>query len=358
MAEMKAFVFDTNFIIQNQNLDEVLGRLIEMFSVYVTQVSIDERIAQNCRNLKSQFDEAETCRIKFIKFATISFKKTYEEESEFYQRGIQAKYEKYFGNHIIPFAKDGEMLTTIIERANKRLPPFSAAKEASDKGFKDCLLWLSMLDYFKSNGEDEVIFVTDDKSAFRNNAEYLQKEFHEVTGKKIEIHPNTYYKDLLRQPESPTSDPIPEQTAEDLPNLAAFRDEVEDAIEGLRGADWEDFFGDLQWSQTFTTSVLFDKDYVKTFFAGLREDIANHIFEKSIPASKLLDLDGRVADCDVEIPMQNLEKALRAYQLVLKNYSQYSEQFFEAAARILNRNYKAPTTLPVDFADDDGELPF
>ena len=44
MAEKKAFVFDTNFIIQNQNLDEALDKLKEKFSVYITQVSIDERI--------------------------------------------------------------------------------------------------------------------------------------------------------------------------------------------------------------------------------------------------------------------------------------------------------------------------
>lgn len=357
MAEKKAFVFDTNFIIQNQNLDESLDKLKEKFSVYITQVSIDERIAQNCRDLKAQFDEAEKCKVKFNHFATISFKKTYEEESEFYQKGMQTKYENYFGDHIIPFTKDGEMLTTIIDRANKRLPPFSAAKDASDKGFKDCLLWLSMLAYFKDNGEDEIIFVTDDKSAFRNNTEYLQKEFHEVTGKTIEIHPNSYYKELLKQPEKPITEPVPEKKPEELPNLDTFREEVEEAIEGLRGVDWENDFGDPQWSQTFTTSVPFDKDYAKTFFAGLRRDIADHIFEKSVPASKLLDYDGRVIDCDTEIPMQNLEKALRIYQAVLSNYSQYSEQFFEAAAKILNRNYKAPPALPYD-VDDDGELPF
>lgn len=357
MVEKKSFVFDTNFIIQNQNLDETLDKLKEKFSVYITQVSIDERIAQNCRDLKAQFDEAEKCKVKFIHFATISFKKTYEEESAFYQKGIQTKYENYFGDHIIPFTKDGEMLTTIIERANKRIPPFSAAKDASDKGFKDCLLWLSMLAYFKDNGEDEVIFVTDDKSAFRNNTEYLQKEFHEVTGKTIEIHPNAYYKELLDQSDKPVTDLRQEEKAEELPNLVIFREEVEETIEGLRGVEWYDYFGNPQWSQTFTTSIPFDKDYAKVFFSGLRTDIANHIFEKSVPASKLLDFDGRVIDCDTEIPMQNLEKALRIYQAVLSNYSQYSDQFFEVAAKILNRNYKAPPTLPFD-VDDDEELPF
>ena len=173
MSGKKAFVFDTNFIIQNKELNEALDKLKEQFSVYITQVSIDERIAQNCRELRLKFDEAEQCKAKFIHFATLVFKKTFEEESDFYRTGIQAKYEEYFGENIIPFKKDGETLSAIIDRANKRLPPFSAAKDASDKGFKDCLLWLSILDYYKNCGEDTVVFVTDDKSAFGNYREAM-----------------------------------------------------------------------------------------------------------------------------------------------------------------------------------------
>lgn len=69
--DKKAFVFDTNFIIQNPNLDEVLDKLKEQFSLYITQVSIDERIAQNYRELRITFDEAEKCRSKFAHFATL-----------------------------------------------------------------------------------------------------------------------------------------------------------------------------------------------------------------------------------------------------------------------------------------------
>ena len=150
MPEKKrAFVFDTNFIIQNKELNEALNKLKEKFEVYISQVSIDERIAQKCRDVKKDFDEAERFKIKFIHFATIEFKKTFEEECEFYQTGMQAKYEEYFGDKIIPLKKDGETLSTVIDRANKRIPPFSSAKDASDKGFKDCLLWISLLNYFK-----------------------------------------------------------------------------------------------------------------------------------------------------------------------------------------------------------------
>lgn len=357
MADKKAFVFDTNFIIQNKELDEALDKLKEQFSVYITQVSIDERIAQHCRELRSKFDDAEKCKTKFIHFATIEFKKTFEEESEFYKTGIQSKYKEYFGDNIIPFTKDGETLSVIIDRANKRIPPFSDAKGASDKGFKDCLLWLSLLEYFKDFGESTVVFVTDDKSAFGNYKEFLSDEFGKVTGKSIEIRPNSYYKELLKQSNIP--EPQEEvvdsgDITDDLPNLEAFRTEVEDAIEALRGIEYENYFGDMQWSRTFTNSIPFDKSYTKTFFEGLRSEITSHIFEKSVPASKIFGYDGRVVDDEAEIPIQNLENALGIYQRVLNNYSQYSDQFFEAAAKILNRNYVEPEIE--EEIDDD--LPF
>ena len=66
MADKKAFIFDTNFIIQNKDLDEALNKLKEKFTVYVTQVSIDERIAQQCREVQKNFDEAKLCESKFI----------------------------------------------------------------------------------------------------------------------------------------------------------------------------------------------------------------------------------------------------------------------------------------------------
>lgn len=100
MDEKKAFIFDTNFIIQNQQLDEVIDNLDESYSVYVTQVSIDERIAQNCRELKKQYAEVERCQQEYAHFVTVKLKKTYDEECDYYQKGIQTKYEKLFADRI------------------------------------------------------------------------------------------------------------------------------------------------------------------------------------------------------------------------------------------------------------------
>ena len=352
MADKKAFVFDTNFIIQNPKLDEVIEKLKDDYTVYISQVSIDERIAQQCRELKKEFDEIESCKNKYSRYVKMSMKTTYEKQAGFYCTGIQERYSSCFGDNIIPFDKSGETLERIIERANKKEPPFSCNKDASDKGFKDCLLWLSILDYFKEKGEDKVVFLTDDKHAFRNFIDFLSDEFESETGKVIEFKPNSYYKELFKKVDSTTKEK--EAQKESVPNIEEFRIEVENVIDSLRCIYYENYYGDPQWDRTFTTSVQFDKEYVKTLFEGLHEFIVSHIFEKSVSATKIFAFDGRISDGNIEIPLKNLESAFELYQKVITNYPQYQEQFFEAASKILNQNYVAPNFF--DIKDDD--LPF
>ena len=56
MSDKTAFIFDTNFIIQNRDLDVVIQKLKEKeFVVYITQVAIDERIAQECNKQREKY---------------------------------------------------------------------------------------------------------------------------------------------------------------------------------------------------------------------------------------------------------------------------------------------------------------
>ncbi len=74
MERKPAFVFDTNFILQMKSLDKVLENLQEKFSVYVPQVCIDERIAQECRELRAQFGEIESLQKRCGEVVSIEFR--------------------------------------------------------------------------------------------------------------------------------------------------------------------------------------------------------------------------------------------------------------------------------------------
>lgn len=347
MAEKRAFVFDTNFIIQNRELDKTLEKIKDKYNVYITQISIDERIAQQCRELKKNYDEAKKCSSKFSFFATIKFKMTYEDSKEELQKGVQTKYEQCFENCVIPFAKTGETLDKVLIRANQKLPPFSPDNDSSDKGFKDCLLWLSLLDYFKDNGEDEIVFMTDDKG-FSRNGESLCDEFKSITGKTIEIKSNGSFKDLIPQEPAVTTD-VPKPFS--YPDFESIRDEIQEIVDGLRWVPCEDFWGNINVEQTCRINKLVDAQYMCAVFEKLEDTMYSNILNKSIPASEVLELDDRVID-NIEIPMSSIEKCLKLYKKILEQYPDYVHQFYKASASIINQSFVAPTTKSNDVDDD------
>ena len=350
MVDKKAFVFDTNFIIQNKELDEALNKLKEKFTVYVTQVSVDERIAQQCRDLQKDFDVAERYKAKFVHFATIEFKKTFEEACDFYQKGVQAKYKEYFGDKIIPLKKDGDTLSTVIDRANKRIPPFSAAKDASDKGFKDCLLWISLLEYFKSNGETEVVFVTDD-GGFKNNVEYLCDEFNKTTGKTIVIKSNSHYNELL---EIEKGEPAPKKP-KSLPDFSSLRDRIHKTIYDLCFITTEDYWGNESEESIFLISKEVDAFDVDIFFLGLEKIVNDHILENTVLTEDVFAVLDGFAPVMHNVSIESLEQALRLYEEIKEQYSEYMNQFYTAVVNMFNRNYAEPKD---EVVINDDDLPF
>ena len=350
MGEKKAFVFDTNFIIQNKDMTKVVLSLQDDFTVYITQVSIEERIAQQCRELEDKYNRLPALENDYIRIAKISVPKSYEKLAEEHRLAIQSNYDKLFADHIIPFSKTSELFSEVLERAYKKIPPFSNVDNASDKGFKDSLIWLSLLSYFKENGENTVLFVSSD-NGFKNNADFLCKEFKEVTGKILEIKDNSYYKSIM--------EPVPTETErvalEQIPDITLLREQIRDTIEALCIMETEDSWGNPDWERTFTSSEKVDSDYMQVIFNGLKNTILNHVFDQSVPAYNVLSLDDRIANGSVNIPIVTLERAMRLHDDIKAKYPDFINQFYSTSANIINRNYIAPS---LDVNDDDDDLPF
>ena len=83
MDEKQAFVFDTNFIIQNdatnwKKMEALLKPLKEKFNVYITQISINERIAQHQRILKEKFDKIPSLKKEYNGIVTLAELTTFD----------------------------------------------------------------------------------------------------------------------------------------------------------------------------------------------------------------------------------------------------------------------------------------
>ena len=366
MEEKKAFIFDTNFIIQHKQLDKVVENLQDRFSVYVTQVSIDERKAQQCREVKKKFDEVEQVANKNRDIVQLRWKQTYESYKEWLMPGIQKRYESLFGSHIIPFPSDQNMLETVLNRSYQKIPPFATDEKSSDKGFKDTLIWLSMLLYFKSSGEQEVVFVTDD-AGFTKNETVLRAEFKEETGKDVEIKSNAYYKELLK-PELtvPAQSKIPQIT-----NPEQLREKIKTAVYDICYMPVEGTWGLEDWEKTFIMDKAADSEYIRQLFSTIEQTHSEHYLETAISATVLLDLDDRVSDDYHPISIVAIENLIGLYKEIMGNYPDLLPQFFTAVAAEMNQNYVEPSaqTLSSGYgygysnnsnsvADEDGDLPF
>lgn len=68
---------------------------------------------------------------------------------------------------------------SIIDRAFRKRPPFEGKDKKSDKGFKDALLWESILEFALNQPKSKIIYYSKD-NAF---GEFLLREFSEVVAK-------------------------------------------------------------------------------------------------------------------------------------------------------------------------------
>lgn len=345
MCKKKAFVFDTNFIIENLNLDEVVANLSDEFTVYVTQVSIDERIWQKYLIMKNKYEKLTALTDEYRDIASIRINipldKRFEAEKEVTLKG----YIDLFGQNIISFSSDNITLSKILDRVYKKVPPFLSVDGASDKGFKDSLIWLSILEYFQSSGEDEVVFVTND-NGFRKNTDALCKEFNEFTGKNISIKDNIYYKSQFEIKESETITAMQDYP---IPDVNQLRDRIHDVIYSLCGVNNADYWGNPEYDKTFILTQRVDSAYMEYVFTHLQQDIKDHIFETAIPAEKILGLDDRVIN-GVSISMSALEDSLLLYKEIQQKLPDYLPQFYSAAATIINSNYIDPHIVDIEDA--------
>lgn len=341
-----AIVLDTNFIIEHiKDIREVHEKLINKFDVYITDISINERISQKYLELKSKYEKIESFKKEYAAYATVELKKTFEDRFEFEKEFTTKGYQKQFRDKIIYFNPSENVLKDIMDRVYKKIPPFLNIDNASDKGFKDTLLWMSMMDFFKEiNDNVNVIFISNDKG-FTNYIETLQSEFLTKTGKNIDIKNNNYYKDLLGE----TNEVIKSKETHDeklsISDKVELRKQITTIIYNICNVLLHDEYGEEYWSTSFETNTFFDNIKLKNAFENIEDILADHALESNIRASIIFGSDFIIKDF-YKIPIENIEAAIQLYKTIKSKYSECITPFLNAACEIINNNYKEYVEYP------------
>lgn len=189
-------IFDTNALFQayekkadfttfsfNATFEHVVG-MIEQLDIYeyvtiaipsVVWSEMEKQIIEKHDELlvtyKSTISKKQFPEYSIRENPTINYPEYIKIKIEEYKKEISGR-----GNSVIeiPIASNNRF-ESIVNRAFSKLPPFEGKDKKSDKGFKDALLWESVLEFALKHRNSKIIYYSKD-NAF---GEFLLKEFAE-----------------------------------------------------------------------------------------------------------------------------------------------------------------------------------
>lgn len=158
--------------------DEVIGKIQindveDHFTVFIPEIAINELFKQQVSAYNGDLQSLNQLEKKFNQIyefnITIGNNLNYDE----FLKIKKDEYIEYKNINILPICSK-EKFANIVERALEKRAPFLGKSKESDKGFKDALIWESILDFSEKNNGD-FIFLTSDKGFDKELVDEFEK---------------------------------------------------------------------------------------------------------------------------------------------------------------------------------------
>ena len=361
----KIIILDTNILIQKKELKYVKA-LIEQYKkmgdVYITETVLDEFTNYNYKIMETELIVTLEKYPFMYKLLDIDYNiENIHSKKPF----IELKYiiRKLFDDKII--SMDTVELQKVYRRAIRKIAPFDSSKN-SDKGFKDTLIWLSILDYDYTN-YSEVFFITED-NVFKNHENFFKEEFDEKHNKPISV-----YKALLSENVSEVEKKLEESEAsklekdidinseeilEDYHKINDFRNDLEQALNEII------FFTEREYDHIecrFNIQKYVDIINLEIFRIHLNKLVKENMFSVTISASVFL---APYIDKDDIKEIQQIEiKSIVKLSRIIGDFQKILPKYTSAFLSEINHRINIETYLtslypnnPFEISDDD--LPF
>lgn len=196
--ELTEVFFDTNFL-RKKNIDDFskfnfstqfedfidfLGAndVVDYYKINISEITIEELKKQINDKYKEELLKLKQSYNKFKNVHNIKFN---EDEAIKYDEILKELIRKYIKFYNINMVETKNIsLQKILNRAINKNKPFVGENGNSDKGFKDAVLWESIIEYAKKSENKKFILFTKNIQDFPKD---LKDEFERATNKKIEI---------------------------------------------------------------------------------------------------------------------------------------------------------------------------
>lgn len=346
----KLILLDTNFLFGKRLESEYIQKFKENdIDVYISQIILDELKGQNIREIKLAYDKINKA-ISETKYAELYFNIKDNTDIEEVFKESDSRMDNYFGkifgDHIIPLPDKNEAFDILLDRSKRKTPPFYDEKGASDKGFKDTLIWIDFLNFCKENKYEEYYLVSRD-NGFSKYSTAIRAEFKSSVGSDNfdvlqfttlnELH-NHFIKDVNLKEEDLTVElPFEEDkkiTSNDIDRESIQK--VKSAVhELLKRIEYDDF-NEYEVSNINLHRFLNDEDTVK-FCDSLANKKAELVFFDSFDIFSVLsdlDIEGKR---NYEVEISNVMNFIEIWEMIKNKFPSYKDAFIKFLRTELNR---------------------
>lgn len=155
--------------------------LYDTVQILIPQIVIEELYDHQLKLHTKKFSDIQFC--KFPNFEIIPCDDYCDSLREKFDTAIKELSARDAKSIILPYPQN-EILPSIISRALSKRPPFEGEDKKSDKGFKDVILWESVIEYKKEHPNDVMILCSRDG---RLCDSLLRDEYHELFNDEIHL---------------------------------------------------------------------------------------------------------------------------------------------------------------------------
>lgn len=149
-------------------------------TILVPEVTIRELCKQRCEKFNEAKEKIFSEVRRFGELVKVSFSKIGGPLNYFFESQIIDCLSKYKCVERLPICED-KFFSSIVERSLNKEAPFEGTKGGSDKGFKDAVMYYSLVNYAQTHS-GEFILVTRDKMLREIE---LKRIFRDETGKEL-----------------------------------------------------------------------------------------------------------------------------------------------------------------------------